>query len=258
MPPTYAYGAASLRSCLLSRRSGPRAAGHPPASCSRLRWLVASGRLARQEGHGRPMDPYQDARQDRHLAPLLVGTPAPDFTLPQTHSARLALHSLLGQPVVLVFYPLDWEPLSRDQLVLYQKFADAFERLGARLLGISVDHVYCHAAFARDAQLRFPLLADFQPRGGVARQYGVYRDGQGVSARALFVLDRQGRIRFSHAYPDFLNPGVDDVLTTLEALAAENAESTGDVPPSGQPRADVPPPGSAGARQTSGDGNGSR
>jgi hypothetical protein len=71
-------------------------------------------------------------------------------------------------------------------------------------------------------QLRFLLLADFQPRGGVARRYGVYRDGQGMSARALVVLDRQGTIRFSHAYPDFFNPGVDDVLTTLEALATEN------------------------------------
>src|SRR5258708_24767704 len=141
-------------------------------------------------------------------------------------------------------------------------------RLGARLLGISVDHVYCHAAFARDAQLRFPLLADFQPRGGVARQYGVYRDGQGVSARALFVLDRQGRIRFSHAYPDFLNPGVDDVLTTLEALVVEDveeaerandmtqAEDTEHAEPSehvghnAQTAPHIPPPISAQAQQT--------
>jgi peroxiredoxin len=166
------------------------------------------------------MDRNQNAQQERQVAPLPAGTPAPDFMLPLTDSTRFALHSLLGQPVVLVFYPLDWEPVSRDQLVLYQTFADEFARHGARLLGISVDSVHCHAAFAREAQLRFPLLADFQPHGDVARQYGVYRDGPGVSARALFVLDRQGRIRFSHAYPDFLNPGVDDVLTTLEALAA--------------------------------------
>lgn len=151
-----------------------------------------------------------------------VGALAPDFTLPQTYSTRVALHGLLGQPLVLVFYPMDWEPLSRDQLVLYQRFADEFARLGAQVLGISVDSMYCHAAFARDAQLHFPLLADFQPRGAVARQYGVYRDGQGVSARALFVLDRQGRIRFSQAYPDFFNPGVDDLLTTLEALVAQD------------------------------------
>src|SRR5260370_32322019 len=140
------------------------------------------------------------------MAIYLVGTPAPDFTLPQTHSAHLALHSLLGQPAVLVFYPLDWEPLSRDQLVLYQKFADAFERLGARLLGISVDHVYCHAAFARDAQLRLPLLADFQPRGGVARPYAVCAVGRGGCARSLFVPDPQGQYRFRDAVAQLLKP----------------------------------------------------
>src|SRR5579859_134279 len=100
------------------------------------------------------MDPHLNAQLDRQLAPLPVGTPAPDFTLQQTPSGRIALHSLHGQPVVLVFYPGDWEPLSRDQLVLYQKFADKFARLGARLLGISVDSVYCHSAFVRDMQLR--------------------------------------------------------------------------------------------------------
>jgi peroxiredoxin len=217
-----------------------------------------------------------DPHQDREVTPAPVGTPAPDFALPRTPSIRIALHGLLGQPVVLVFYPMDWEPLSHDQLVLYQKYADEMARLGGRLLGISVDSVYCHAAFARAARLRFPLLADFQPRGGVARQYGVYRDGQGVSARALFVLDRQGRIRFSHTYPDFLNPGVDELLTTLEALAAEDAEEakraidishaedtegaepTQDGPLGGQPRAAAPPPGSAEARETPGDGNGAR
>jgi peroxiredoxin len=165
------------------------------------------------------MDPHLNAQQDRPIAPLPVGTPAPDFTLPQAPSSRFALHGLLGQPVVLVFYPTDWEPLSRDQLVLYQTFSDEIARLGARLLGISVDSICCHAAFAREARLRFPLLADFQPRGEVARRYGVYRDEQGLSARALFVLDRRCVIRFSHAYPDFLNPGVDDLLTTLEGLA---------------------------------------
>jgi peroxiredoxin len=170
------------------------------------------------------MDPHLDSQQDQQVAPVPVGTRAPDFTLPRTHATRIALHNLLGQPVVLAFYPLDWELLSRDQLVLYQKFASEFAWLGARLLGISIDSVYCHAAFAREAQLRFPLLADFQPRGRVARLYGVYRESQGMSARALFVLDRQGHIRFSRAYPDFLNPGVDDLLTTLEALAGEEGE----------------------------------
>jgi peroxiredoxin len=164
------------------------------------------------------MEQNQSAQHDQQIEPLPVGTPAPPFALPHTPSARVALRGCLGQPVVLVFYPLDWEAVSRDQLLLYQKFAPEFEGLGARLLGISVDSVYCHMAFARDARLHFPLLADFHPRGRVARRFGIYRDKQGMSARALFVLDRHGKIRFSRAYPDLFNPGVDEALTTLESL----------------------------------------
>jgi peroxiredoxin len=174
------------------------------------------------------MERNQNALHDQLVEPLPVGTPAPDFALPQTASSRFALHGLLGQPVVLVFYPLDWEAVSRDQLVLYQKFTPEFDRLGARLLGISVDSVYCHMAFARDARLHFPLLADFYPRGQVTRRFGIYRDKYGMSARALFVLDRRGKIRFSRAYPDLFNPGVDEPLTTLETLAAESGEGERD------------------------------
>jgi peroxiredoxin len=154
------------------------------------------------------------------LAPLLVGTPAPELALLQAPNSVLRLCSFVNRAVILAFYPMDWEPVSREQLTLYQSYADAFDRLSARLLGISVDHLYCHEAFARDAQIRFPLLADSQPRGLVARRYGVYREALGVSARALFVLDAQHVIRFSKVYPDQLNPGVDELLSTLERLAA--------------------------------------
>jgi peroxiredoxin len=160
------------------------------------------------------------AASNGSLAPLPVGTPAPEFALPQAPHSKLTLRRLGARPIVLAFYPMDWEPVSREQLTLYQSHADAIGRLGACLLGISIDHVHSHAAFARDAQLRFPLLADFQPRGLVARRYGVFRETQGVSARALFVFDAQRVIRFSKAYPDQLNPGVDELLTTLETLAA--------------------------------------
>jgi peroxiredoxin len=163
-----------------------------------------------------------DRRLHRLRAPLLAGTIAPDFTLPHTPSARLSLHSLRGRPVVLVFYPFDWEPVSREQLTLYQHFAGEFARLQARLLGVSVDHAWSHAAFAREAQIRFPLLADFQPRGAVAKLYGVYRRRQGVSARAIFVLDRTGIIRSSQTSPDPLNPGVDGTLSVLEAIAKDD------------------------------------
>ncbi len=156
------------------------------------------------------------------LMPLPAGTVAPNFTLESTSQTQLSLANLHGRPVILLFYPSDWEPVSREQLTLYQEYAGEFGRFGAYLLGISVDHAWCHTAFAADAQLHFPLLADFQPRGAVARMYGVYRPRQGVSARALFILDRAGIIRFGQAYPDQLDPGVDGILTTLEAIASSH------------------------------------
>src|SRR4051794_37010816 len=111
---------------------------------------------------------------DGRLAPLSVGTRAPDLALLQAPNRVLRMRGLVNHAVILAFYPMDWELVSREQLTLYQSFAPAFDRLSACLLGISVDSVHCHAAFARDAQLRFPLLADFHPRGLVARRYGVY------------------------------------------------------------------------------------
>jgi peroxiredoxin len=167
-------------------------------------------------------------RLNGRLAPLPVGALAPDFSLPHTPHALVALHSLRGAPVVLVFYPMDWEPVSREQLRLYEDFGDDFARFRAQLLGVSTDHVYSHEAFARDAQIRFPLLVDVQPRGQVASDYGVYRETQGVSARALFVLDSQRVIRFGKVYPDALNPGVDELLTTLEALTQEHERTDND------------------------------
>jgi len=168
-----------------------------------------------------------NALLDAGLSPLPVGAVARDFALPQTsHSGLQPLRSG-GHAVVLAFYPMDWEPVSREQLTLYQGYTDTFDRLGACLLGISIDHIYSHEAFARDAQLYFPLLADFQPRGQVAHQYGVFRDVQGVSARALFVLDARRIIRFSKTYPDRLNPGVDELLTILETLTAGDTPARG-------------------------------
>lgn len=166
-------------------------------------------------------------RLNGQIAPLSVGLLAPDLTLLHSAHVSVALHALSGHPVVLVFYPFDWEPVSREQLTLYQDFASEFDRLGARLLGISADHVYSHEAFARDAQIHFPLLADVQPHGAIARRYGVYRQALGVSARALFVLDGRRVIRFSKTYPDALNPGVGELLTTLEAIAQDHEPMLG-------------------------------
>ncbi len=92
-----------------------------------------------------------DERMEGQLAPLPAGTVAPDFSLPHTPQAHLTLHRLYERPVVLVFYPLDWEPVSREQLALYQDYAGEFDHFGARLLSISIDHCLSHAACRRTA-----------------------------------------------------------------------------------------------------------
>lgn len=105
-------------------------------------------------------------------------------------------------------------------MALYNEVLPEFGRFNAELLGISVDGVWCHLAFANDRKLHFPLLADFEPKGGVARQYGVYRERDGISERALFVIDRDGIIRWSYVSPIGVNPGADGVLRALESLPA--------------------------------------
>jgi peroxiredoxin len=103
-----------------------------------------------------------------------------------------------GQPLVLVFYPLDWSPGCSQQLDLYQHELREFERRGAKVAAISVDNMYSHGAWAAVRGISFPLLADFNPKGEVARKYRVYRDVDGFSERALYVVDSDGVIPYSH------------------------------------------------------------
>lgn len=145
-------------------------------------------------------------------------TVAPDFNLKSTPDQSVSLHDFRGQPVVLAFYPADWSPVCGDQMALYNEILPEFQNLGAELMGISVDGVWCHAAFSRDRKLHFPLLSDFEPKGAVARLYGAYREGDGVCERALFVIDDEGVIRWSHLSPIGVNPGAAGVLSALEKL----------------------------------------
>jgi peroxiredoxin (alkyl hydroperoxide reductase subunit C) len=160
---------------------------------------------------------------DDNLVPLRAGTAAPDFTLRRTPWQTLSLHRLAGQPIILAFFPTAFEPVSREQLMLYQEYLPQIEELHGQLLGISADHAWCHEAFCREAGITFPLLADTPPSGRVSQLYGVYRKPDDTTGRALFVIDSSGIIRFGAVYPDLLNPGVDDVLTVLESLQAHNA-----------------------------------
>src|SRR5262249_55527481 len=155
---------------------------------------------------------------------LAAGTPAPDFSLHIPPDQAVTLSEFRGQPVVLVFYPADWSPVCGDQVGLYNEMLSEFQELGAEIVAISVDGVWCHTAFARDRKLHFPLLADFEPKGEVARLYGVYRPSDGTSERALFVINAEGIIHWSYVSPVGVNPGAAGILSALEELQGQKEE----------------------------------
>jgi peroxiredoxin len=168
---------------------------------------------------------YHNMYSKSRRSALPAGSEAPEFTLRSTPDQWLALSDFRGQPVVLAFYPADWSPVCGDQMALYNEMLGEFQNLGAELLGISVDGAWCHAAFARDLKLHFPLLADFEPKGAAARDYGVYRDKDGVSERALFVIDSNGAIHWSYVSPLGVNPGANGILSALEDLQSKTRQN---------------------------------
>lgn len=149
---------------------------------------------------------------------LKAGDRAPNFTLYATPTDTISLDQHRGAPIILAFYPADWSPVCGDQMALYREVLPEFQKYRATLFGISVDSKWCHRAFAEARKLRFPLLADFEPKGAVAKAYGAYRDAEGVAERALFVLDKDGVIFWSYCSPITVNPGADGILDALDEL----------------------------------------
>lgn len=158
--------------------------------------------------------------------PLPVGTPAPDFTLPDASGQPVRLSDYLGEgkSVVLIFYPLDWSPGCSQQLDLYESERAEFERRGAQLLAVSVDSLYSHGAWAAVRGLGFPLLADFHPKGEVAGRYGVFREEDGFSERALYLIDGEGVIRHAVVSPQLHHvPDIYRLFNALDALRQPRA-----------------------------------
>jgi mycoredoxin-dependent peroxiredoxin len=122
-----------------------------------------------------------------------VGQEAPDFTLRDDQNHKWTLSEHRGRNLLLVFYPLSFSGVCTTELRELRdrgaEFADA-----AEVVGISVDSKYVQAAFKRDENLTARLLADFQPRGEVARKYGVYLDDWGYAGRGTFVIDKDGKV----------------------------------------------------------------
>ncbi|HEY6066295.1 MAG TPA: redoxin domain-containing protein [Thermoanaerobaculia bacterium] len=157
--------------------------------------------------------------------PLPAGTKMPDFSLPVSPGKKMSLSELSGRPAILAFYPADWSPVCGDQMALYNEVLPEFEAHGARLVGISVDGPWCHRAYSRANNLRFPLLSDFEPKGAFAKRCGVYRPSDGTTERALFVLDADLTIRWSYLSPIDVNPGADGILGALEELQAKKEKT---------------------------------
>jgi peroxiredoxin len=206
---------------------------------------MAAKKSARRAAKTKP-SPSQRASKPKDVTPHLLraGTKAPEFTLRSTPDQSVSLSEFRGRPVILAFYPADWSPTCGDQLALYNEVLPEFERYNAALIGISVDGVWCHAAYSKARNLHFPLLADFEPKGAVATMYGAYTPSAGMSGRALFVLDGKGTIRWSYLSPMGVNPGADGILAALEALGQDTRSAArpaaGAAPRRPVPRAERP------------------
>jgi peroxiredoxin len=161
----------------------------------------------------------QRQHQSQQSSILQPGTIAPDFTLHSTPDQTISLKQFSGRPVILVFYPADFSPVCGDEMTLYNELLPEFQRYNAEVIGISVDGIWCHLAFSKERNLRIPLLADFEPKGKVAKKYGVYRKKDGVTERALFLIDKDGLIRWSYVSPIGVNPGADGILKALESIS---------------------------------------
>ena len=144
------------------------------------------------------------------------GTSAPDFALPDQDGNIVKLEDLRGQTSVLVFYPLDWSSVCTDQLNVYQEVLADLEREGAKLYGVSVDSAFSHKAFQAHLGVTIPLLADFHPKGEVAREYGVYNEKHGVTNRALVMIGPDLTVRWSYQSPTPLEiPGANLIFDAL-------------------------------------------
>jgi mycoredoxin-dependent peroxiredoxin len=147
---------------------------------------------------------------------VTVGAPAPDFTLKDQSQKEVKLSDFKGKKnVVIVFYPLDWSPVCTNEHACFVNDLKRFEGLDAQILGLSVDSVWSHKAFAEKMGIHYPLLADFHPRGAVAEKFGVYLPDKGITGRAIAVIDRKGNLAW---FKNYDIPALPDVQEVAEAL----------------------------------------
>ena len=147
---------------------------------------------------------------------VTVGQPAPEFSLKDQNQQEVKLADFKGKKnIVLLFYPLDWSPVCSNEHACMVNDMKKFESLDAQVLGISVDSVWSHKAFAEKMKIGYPLLADFQPRGAVGEKFGVYLPEKGITGRSTFIIDKQGKVSWAKTYDIPTVPDVNEVAAAL-------------------------------------------
>jgi peroxiredoxin len=183
-----------------------------------MRQHSSSWKRTKPSAHDREFNNNEIQKAGERKQPLKEGTKAPDFSLKDTPDQKVSLSDLLGQAVILAFYPADFSPVCGNEMTLFNEVLPEFQKYNAQFLGISVDNIWSHLAFAKDRNLRFPLLSDFHPKGAISKLYNAYREEDGESERALYVIDKKGFIFWGYISPIGISPGADGILSALEKL----------------------------------------
>ncbi len=155
---------------------------------------------------------------------IAVGQAAPDFALKDQNQKEVKLSEFAGKKnVVLVFYPLDWSPVCTNEHACFVKDMKQFETLDAEVLGVSVDSVWSHKAYAEKMGIRYSLLADFQPRGAMAEKYGVFLPDRGITGRAIVIINKAGKVAWLKNYDIPVLPDIQEVAAALQQVKAASA-----------------------------------
>jgi len=155
---------------------------------------------------------------------IAVGQAAPDFSLKDQYDKDVKLSDFAGKKnVVIVFYPLDWSPVCSKEHVCMVNGMKDFAALDGEVLGVSVDSVWSHKAYAEKMGIKYSLLADFNPRGAMAEKFGVYLPEKGITGRAIVIVGKDGKVAWLKNYDIPVVPDVDEVAAALQKVKVAGA-----------------------------------
>ena len=155
---------------------------------------------------------------------IAVGQKAPDFALQNQEKKEVKLSDFAGKKnVVIVWYPLDWSPTCTNEHLCFVNDMKAFETLEAEVLGVSVDSVWSHKAFAEKMGIKYSLLADFHPRGAMSEKYGIYLADKGITGRAIAIVNKTGKVAWFKNYDIPVVPDLKEVAAALGQVKAAGA-----------------------------------